>query len=46
MNSVGVKIWCSGFDEVDEGRFCPVLIDGGSTGERVIEVVEKVVVGW
>ena len=43
-----MKIGCSGFDEVDEDRFRPVLIDEGSTGEKVIEVLEKmeVVVCW
>ena len=41
-----MKIWCSGFGEVDEARFCLYLIGEGSTGEKVIEVIEKVVVGW
>lgn len=27
----------SGFDEIDEGRFCFVLIDEGSTGGKVID---------
>ena len=38
-------IGCSRFDEVDEGRLCLVLIGEGSTGEKVIEVLEKMVVG-
>ena len=46
INSVGIKIGCSGFDEVGEGRFSLVLIGEGSTGEKVIEVLEKMVVGW
>ena len=40
-----MEIGCSGFDEVDEGRFCLVLSGEGSTGEKVIEVLEKMVVG-
>ena len=46
FRSVGIKIECLGFDEVDEGRFCLVLIGEDSTGEEVIEVLEKMVVGW
>ena len=34
-----MKIGYSGLDEVDEGRFCLVLIGEGSTGEKVIESV-------
>ena len=37
---------CSGVDEVDEGCFCLVLIGEVSIGEKVIEVLEKMVVGW
>ena len=37
---------CSEFDEVDEGCFCLVLIGEGSTGEKVIEVLENMVVSW
>ena len=36
----------SGFDEVNEGCFCLVLVGEGSTGEKVIEVLEKMVIGW
>ena len=46
INSVGIKIGCSEFDEVDEGRFCLVLIEEGSSGEKVIDVLEKTVVVW
>ena len=46
INSVGIKIGCSEFDEVDESRFCSVLIGEGSTGVKVIEVLAKVVVRW
>ena len=45
-HSVGIKIGCLEFDEVDEGRFCLVLIGEGSTGEKVIEVLTKMEVGW
>ena len=45
VNSVDIKIECSGFDNVDEDHFCLVLIGEGSTTEKVIEVLEKVVVG-
>ena len=41
-----MNIGCSGFDEVDEGRFCLVLFGEGSTGDKVIDVLEKMVVGW
>ena len=41
-----MKIGCSGFDEVDEDRFCLVLIGEGFTGEKVIQVLEKMAVGW
>ena len=41
-----IKIGCSGFDEVNKSRFCLVLIGEGSTGEKVIEVLEKTVAGW
>ena len=37
---------CLGFDEVDEGRFCLVRIGKNSIGEKVFEVLEKMVVGW
>ena len=40
---------CSGFDETNsapEWRFCLVPIGKGYTGQRVIEVLEKMVVGW
>ena len=40
-----MKVGCSGFVEVDERRFCLVLIGEGSTGEKVIEVLENMVVG-
>ena len=46
INSVDIKFGCSGFDEVDEGRFCQVLIGEGSRGEKVIYVLEKMVIGW
>ena len=46
INSVGIKIVCSGVDEVDEGCFCLVLIGEVSICEKVIEVLEKMVVGW
>ena len=42
---VAIKIGSSGFDEVDECRFSLVLIGEGSTGEKVTEVLEKIVVG-
>ena len=45
INSVGIKIERSGFDEVDDARFCLVLIGEGSTGVKVTEVLEKMVVG-
>ena len=45
INFVGIKIGGSGFDEVEEDRFCLVLIGEGSPGEKVIEVFEKMVVG-
>lgn len=32
-------------DEVGEGRFCLVLNGEGSTGNQVLEVLEKLVVG-
>ena len=46
INSIDIKIWCSGFDEVYKCSFCLVLIGEDITAEKVIEVLVKMVIDW
>ena len=44
--SCGVKIHALGFDELLESIFCLLLIVEGFSLEKVVEMLDEVVVGW
>ena len=44
--SCGVKIHALGFDELLESIFCLLLIMEGFSLEKVVEMLDEVVVGW
>ena len=46
VNSYSIKSCASGFDELLESIFCILLVMGVFFLQKVIEVLEEVVVGW
>ena len=46
VNSYSIKSCASGFDELLESIFCILLVMGMFFLQKVIEVLEEVVVGW
>ena len=41
-----IKIHCSGFDELLESIFCLLLVVETFSLQKVVEILEDVVVGW
>ena len=44
--SCGVKIHALGFEELLESTFCLLLILEGFSWQKVVEVLDEVVVSW
>ena len=46
VGSCSVKIHVSGFDELLESIFCLLLVVEAFSWQKVVEMLEEVVVGW